>query len=165
LAKEAGATFIVPVNFPTLPKLPSEDDWEQVTLDQLRAWDWAAENPAVLRQQKLEVALTTYGLSDKKSFRKNLKLALDRGLSEDDALAALTTAPAKLCGVEKQLGTIEPGKIANLTIVDGKGYFDSEAKVREVWIDGRNYHAQPAKDSEKDAKKDEPADKEKEAKA
>ena len=165
LAKETGATFIVPLNFPTLPKLPSEDDWEQISLDQLRAWDWAAENPAVLRQQKLEIALTTYGLSDQKSFRKNLKLAVDRGLSEDDALAALTTVPAKLCGVEKQLGTIEPGKIANLTIVDGKGYFDPEAKVREVWIDGRNYHAQPAKDAAKEAKKDDAADKEKEAKA
>src|SRR6185436_9528061 len=160
LAKEAGATFIVPVNFPTLPKLPSEDDWEQVTLDQLRAWDWAAENPALLRQQGREIALTTYGLSDKKSFRKNLRLALDRGLSEDDALAALTTVPAKLCGVERQLGTIEKGKIANLTVVDGKGYFDPEARVRDVWIDGRTYHLQPGKE----APADETKDKEKEAK-
>ena len=162
LAKEAGATFIVPVNFPNLPKLPSEDDWEQVTLDNLRAWDWAAENPALLSQQKLDIALTTYSLADKKVFRKNVKAAVERGLSEDDALAALTTIPAKLCGVEKQLGTIEPGKIANLTIVDGKGYFDPEARVREVWVDGRNYHVQPAKE---EAKKDEAADKEKEAKA
>ena len=165
LAKETDATFIVPLNFPKLPKWPGEDDWEQTSLDQLRAWDWAAENPAVLRQQGREIALTTYSLSDKKSFRKNLKLALDRGLSETDALAALTTVPAKLCGVEKQLGTIEPGKIANLTVVDGKGYFDPEAKVREVWVDGRNYHAQPAKESEKEAKKDEPKDEEKNAKA
>ncbi len=162
LAKEAGATFIVPVNFPNLPKLPSEEDWEQVTLDQLRAWDWAAENPALLRQQKLDITLTTYSLADKKVFRKNVKAALERGLSETDALAALTTIPAKLCGVDKQLGTIEPGKIANLTIVDGKGYFDPEARVREVWVDGRNYHIQPAKE---EAKKDESADKEKEAKA
>ena len=73
LAKETGATFIVPVNFPNLPKLPSEDDWEQVTLDNLRAWDWAAENPALLRQQKLDIALTTYSLADKKVFRKNVK--------------------------------------------------------------------------------------------
>lgn len=162
LAKETGATFIVPVNFPSLPKLPSEDDWEQVTLDNLRAWDWAAENPALLRQQKLDVALTTYSLADKKVFRKNVKAAVERGLSEEDTLAALTTIPAKLCGVEKQLGTIEPGKIANLTIVDGGGYFDPEARVREVWVDGRNYHAQPAKE---EAKKDDSADKEKEAKA
>lgn len=165
LAKETGATFIVPVNFPTLPKLPSEDDWDEVSLDQLRAWDWAAENPAVLRQQGREIALTTYGLSDKKAFRKNLKSALERGLSEDDALAALTTVPARLCGVEKQLGTVEPGKIANLTIVDGKGYFDPEAKVREVWVDGRNYHVAPGKETAKEAKKDDTADPEKEAKA
>jgi imidazolonepropionase-like amidohydrolase len=148
LIKATASTFVVPVNFPSLPKLPSEDDWEQVTLDQLRAWDWAAENPAVLRQQGRDIALTTYGLTDKKVFRKNLKLALDRGLSEDDALAALTTVPARLCGVEKQLGTIEPGKIANLTVVNGKGYFDPEAKVREVWIDGR-IHRGPIEEAKK----------------
>jgi imidazolonepropionase-like amidohydrolase len=164
LVKETGATFIVPLNFPKLPKWPAEDDWEQATLDQLRAWDWAAENPALLRQQGREIALTTYGLSDKKSFRKNLRLALDRGLSESDALAALTTVPARLCGVEKQLGTIEPGKLANLTVVDGNGYFDPEAEVREVWIDGRNYHAQPAKELAREPKQDDSGDKDKEAK-
>jgi imidazolonepropionase-like amidohydrolase len=138
LAKATGAQFIVPLNFPTLPDMPGEDDWDQVSLDQLRAWDWAAENPALLRRQGLEIALTTYGLSDKKKFRQNLQLALDRGLSETDALAALTTVPAKLCGVENQLGTIEAGKLANLTVVDGS-YFDPKAKIREVWIDGRVY--------------------------
>lgn len=164
LAKETGATFIVPVNFPTIPKLPGEDDWDEVSLDQLRAWDWAAENPALLRQQGREIALTTYGLSDKKAFRKNIKSALERGLSEVGALAALTTVPAKLCGVDQQLGTIEPGKIANLTIVDGKGYFDPEARVREVWVDGRNYHIASGKEPAKETKKDDAA-LEKEAKA
>ncbi len=137
LAKATGATFIVPVDFPVLPKLPDESDWEQVRLDQLRAWDWAPENPALLRQQGCELALTTYGLSDTKKFRPNLRLALDRGLSETVALAALTTVPARLCGVESQLGTIEAGKLANLTVVDGTNYFDPSSKVCEVWIDGR----------------------------
>src|SRR4029077_957196 len=100
LAAATGTTFIVPVNFPTLPKLPDDGDWDQVSLDQLRAGDWAPENPALLRQRGREIALTTYGLSDKKDFRRNLRLALDRGLSETDALAALTTLPAKLCGVQ-----------------------------------------------------------------
>jgi imidazolonepropionase-like amidohydrolase len=143
LAKLTGATFIVPVNFPTLPKLPDEDDWEQVTLDELRAWDWAPENPALLRQQGLSIALTTYGLDDKKDFQKNVRLALDRGLSEEDALAALTTIPAKLCGVEDELGTIEPGKLANLTIVAGTNYFAGYAKVSAVWIDGKFFPSPP----------------------
>jgi len=139
LAKATQSTFIVPLNFPTLPKPPTEADWDQVRLDQLRAWDWASENPTVLRKQGLEVALTTYGLSDKKKFRSNLRLALDRGLSETDALAALTTVPARLCGVQDRLGTIEAGKIANLTVVSDGGYFNADSKVREVWIGGRVY--------------------------
>ena len=137
LAKATGATFIVPLDFPALPKLPDEADWEQIGLDSLRAWDWAPENPVLLRQQGREVALTTFGLSDPKKFRPNLRLALDRGLSETDALAALTTVPARLCGVESQLGTIETGKLAYLTVVEGTNYFDPLAHVREVWIDGQ----------------------------
>jgi len=131
------STFIVPLNLPAAPRMPDEDDWQSVSLDTLRAWDWAPENPALLRSQGKEVALTTHGLADKKSFRKNLQQAVDRGLSESDALAAITTIPAKLCGVDAQLGTIEPGKIANLTVVEGS-YFNPDARVREVWIDGRH---------------------------
>ncbi|MDB6108285.1 MAG: amidohydrolase [Pedosphaera sp.] len=148
LAKAAGVPFIVPLDFPSLPKMPQEDDWEQVTLDELRTWDWAPENPAVLRNQGLEIAFTTHGLAEKKDFRKNLRLAIDRGLTEDNALAALTTVPARLCGMDKQLGTIEAGKQANLTIVEGQGYFDPEAKVRSVWIDGRFYRIEPPESKE-----------------
>ena len=49
----------------------------------------------------------------------------------------------RLCGAERQIGTIEPGKIANLTVVEGNSYFDPEAPVRAVWIDGR-VHPTPA---------------------
>lgn len=145
LMKAFNAPFIVPLNLPSAPKLPDEDDWLDVSLDQLRHWDWAAENAAVLRQQGLEVALTTHALADRKVFRKNLRLAMDRGLTERDALAALTTVPARLCGIADRLGTIEKGKIANLTVVEGAGYFDAEAKVKQVWIDGEVFDTQPPK--------------------
>lgn len=145
LARAADAPFIVPVDFPTVPKLPAEEDWNEFSLDQLRRWDWAPENPAVLRRQGLRIALTTHGLGERKQFREKVPLAVRRGLSEDDALAALTTVPAGLCGVDKLLGTIEPGRIANLTVVEGGSWFDSKNKVREVWIDGRRYEVSPAK--------------------
>ncbi len=127
--------FIVPLNFPSAPKLPSDADWDAVPLDLLRHWDWAPENPAVLRRAGIEVALTTTGLPDRKDFRRNLRAAIDRGLAEPDALAALTTIPAKLCGLSAQLGSIEPGKRAFLTVVDGS-YFAPTSHVRAVWIDG-----------------------------
>ncbi|MFN7141061.1 MAG: amidohydrolase family protein, partial [Limisphaerales bacterium] len=68
-------------------------------------------------------------------------------------LAALTTFPAKLCGVAHRLGTIEKGKLAHLTIVDGN-YFD-DGKVREVWVDGRIYQLDVAPAKSDEAKKKE----------
>ena len=162
LAKATKASFIVPVNFPEAPKMPEPEDWDQVGLDFLRAWDWAPENPALLRQEGLEVALTMHGLADRKDFRKNLRLAMDRGLSELDALAALTTVPAALCGMSGQLGTLEPGKVASLTVVEGDGYFTPTNRVREVWIDGRRYPSRPVRkpdSDDKSAPKDKPAEK------
>ena len=142
VAKEAGAAMVVPLNYPVAPKLEEDDDWTQVSLDQLRAWDWAPEDAALMRKQGLEVAISTHGLGDRGVFRRNLRAAIDRGLSEDDALAALTTVPAKLCGVEERLGTIEGGKIANLTVVQGS-YFDPKSRVAAVWVDGRPYPVKP----------------------
>lgn len=152
LAKATGASFIVPVVFPAPPKFPDDAAWENVSLDQLRHWDWAAENPAILRRNGVEIALTTHGLGDRKDFRKNIRAAVDRGLSESDALAALTTVPARLLGLSSQLGTLDPGKVANLTVCDAKGYFDPEGKLRSVWVDGQPYEMAPGKDTKAEAK-------------
>ena len=43
--------------------------------------------------------------------------------------------PAKLLGVDALLGTIAPGKFANLTVVEGE-LFDEKAVVRDVWVGG-----------------------------
>ena len=138
LMRDVESSFIVPLQFPEPPKMPDEADWAEVSLDNLRAWDWAPENAAVLRKEKRQVALTLYGLADRKSFRKNLRAAIDRGLTEDQALDALTAVPAKLCGAEADLGTIESGKIANLTVVSGS-YFNPGDRILEVWVNGQPF--------------------------
>jgi imidazolonepropionase-like amidohydrolase len=66
--------------------------------------------------------------------------AIARGLTEDQALAAVTTNPAKLLGVSGKLGVIAPGAIANLTVTRGP-LFGENSKVREVWVDGARYEA------------------------
>ena len=135
---KAGVPFIVPLQFPALPKLPEDSAWDSVPLDLLRAWDWAPENPALLARSGLTIALTTHALPDRKAFRTQLRAAMDRGLSETDALAALTTAPAALCGLADRLGTLEAGKLAHLTVVEpgASGFFDPSLRVLAVWIDG-----------------------------
>ena len=169
LVKPAATRFIVPINFPKAPNMPSDSDWERVSLDQLRAWDWAAENPVLLHKNGLEIAFTTHGLKDKKTFRKNLAKVIERGLAKRDALAALTTTPAKLTGASDQLGTVEPGKLANLIVVEGD-YFDPKAKLKGLWIEGRWTSFEPEKlawidKKQEEDKADEKPDDKKEDKA
>jgi hypothetical protein len=66
---------------------------------------------------------------------KNLRRMIAAGLTEDQALAALTTSPAQLMGLSDRLGTVDNGKIANLVLSD-KPYFHEKAKVRYVFVDG-----------------------------
>lgn len=68
-------------------------------------------------------------------FLKNIRLLVDYGLSEEAALAALTTHPAKLLGLERILGSIEKGKLANLVITTDS-LFRKDAEVKHVFVDG-----------------------------
>jgi imidazolonepropionase-like amidohydrolase len=153
LVKPLATRFIVPINFPKAPKMPNDSDWDRVSLDQLRAWDWASDNPVLLQKNGFEIALTTHGLKDKKTFRENLAKIIERGLTKRDALAALTTTPARLTGVTDQLGTIEAGKLANLVVVEGD-YFNPKAKLKGVWIEGRWNTLEPEKLAWSDKKKE-----------
>src|SRR5690606_29995954 len=70
--------------------------------------------------------------------RENLRRIVAAGLSEDDALAALTTTPAALLGLDRSLGTVEPGKMANLVVTKGS-YFAEDAPVRFVFVEGQRF--------------------------
>lgn len=68
-------------------------------------------------------------------FLKNIRLLVEHGLSEEGALAALTTAPARQLGLERLLGTIEKGKLANLVITTDS-LFKKDTEVKHVFVDG-----------------------------
>ncbi|TAK59389.1 MAG: hypothetical protein EPO24_07905, partial [Bacteroidetes bacterium] len=136
--KQTGAPIILPINFPETPAVKTSEDAIGVTLQELRHWDEAPENPKRLQEAGVQFALTTSTLKDVGSFSANVRKAVERGLSADAALAALTTTPAKLFGVEKKLGTLENGKMANFFITDGE-LFNEKTKVYETWVDGKRY--------------------------
>jgi imidazolonepropionase-like amidohydrolase len=60
------------------------------------------------------------------------------GMSASDALVAATSSAAELMGLADELGTIEPGKRADLVVVDGDPFeLGSLAdRVEQVWQDG-----------------------------
>ncbi|MEF2575368.1 MAG: amidohydrolase [Eisenbergiella sp.] len=62
-------------------------------------------------------------------------LAHKAGLSENDALLAITLNPARHLGVDDRVGTLEEGKDADLVITDGSP-LSMETKVHAVYIDG-----------------------------
>jgi imidazolonepropionase-like amidohydrolase len=73
-----------------------------------------------------------------RDIQANLRRMIAAGLTEDQALAALTTTPAQLLGIADRVGSVDNGKIANLVISD-KPYFTEKAKVRYVFVDGVLY--------------------------
>lgn len=91
-------------------------------------------NPATLFKEKINFALTTFGLSES-SFLKNLQAAIKAGLPAEAALKAMTVEPARVLGLDKQLGSLEPGKIANIILTKGE-LFDEKTKVVRVFVDG-----------------------------
>jgi imidazolonepropionase-like amidohydrolase len=145
--KETKAPIILPVNFPDAPNVNTPEEALDVSLEELRHWDFAPENPARLKQAGIPFALTTSTLKDVSKFRMLVRTAIDRGLKADDALAALTTIPAKMLGMEKQLGTIESGKAANFVLTDGE-LFGEKTKIRETWVDGKRYEVKAPAQSE-----------------
>jgi imidazolonepropionase-like amidohydrolase len=73
-----------------------------------------------------------------KDVHGNLRRMIDAGLPQDAALAALTTNVAEILGVSNRLGTIEPGKIANLVLTTGP-LFGEGMTIRSVMVDGQLY--------------------------
>jgi hypothetical protein len=134
--KSTNAPIILPVNFPDPPNVNTPGEALNISLEEMRHWDFAPENPARLRKSGVTFALTTATLKDVTKFRTLVRNAIDHGLKADDALASLTTIPATLLGMEKRLGTIEAGKAANFVLTDD-GLFEEKTKIRETWIDGK----------------------------
>ncbi len=136
--KNTGFPVILPVNFPKPPDVENPDDAEQIDLRTLKHWYNAPENPKRLNDVGVTFAFTTYRLENASEFLQRIRKAVERGLPEDVALSALTLTPAKLLELDKLLGSIEPGKMANFIITD-KNIFDDNAKILQVWVDGEKY--------------------------
>jgi imidazolonepropionase-like amidohydrolase len=87
-----------------------------------------------------------------KDIPANLRRMIAAGLTEDQALAALTTTPAQLLGIADRVGSVDNGKIANLVISD-KPYFNEKAKVRYVFVDGMLYNYEVKEEKKSDSAK------------
>ena len=67
-----------------------------------------------------------------------LSLMVEGGMTPLEALTATTRTAAELMGLDSDLGTVEPGKLADLVVVDGDPFeFDTLGRrVEQVWMAG-----------------------------
>jgi imidazolonepropionase-like amidohydrolase len=142
--RATGRSVIVPLNFPKAPNVGTTEAAMEVSLEELKHWDLAPENPARLAEEGVNIVLTSHGLATRDEFLERVRKSVTRGLDQQAALAALTTAPAALLGIEQLAGTVEPGRLANLVVSNGN-IFESGAKVEETWVVGKRYRVAEAK--------------------
>ncbi|HYJ86656.1 MAG TPA: amidohydrolase family protein, partial [Pyrinomonadaceae bacterium] len=95
-----------------------------------------------LAAARVAFAFQSGGLANITDFAANIQRAIENGLTRDDALKALTASPAEILVVSDRLGSIEVGKIANLTVTRGD-LFDRNRQITHVFIDGRQVDLRP----------------------
>jgi imidazolonepropionase-like amidohydrolase len=143
--KEGKTPVLVSLRWPArtrgIGQTPEDDESE--TMRNLELRDKAASTPAELQKAGIKFAFYSDGVDQPRELHRAVKKAIDSGLSFDDALKALTLAPAEIFGVADRLGTIEKGKIANLLVTKGD-LFQDRTTVEFVLIDGVKYAPPPA---------------------
>lgn len=124
-ADKAAATLNksgVPVIFTNLLGLPSGSD----------AYDKNYAAPKRLHEAGVKFCIAT---TDAPNLAVMAGTAAAYGLPRDEALKAITLYPAQILGVEKDLGSLEVGKIADLLITDGDP-LDLHTKIKRMYQNG-----------------------------
>jgi len=62
-------------------------------------------------------------------------MSVAHGLAEEEALRAMTIYPAKILGIDDKLGSLEPGKMANVVIWTGSP-IQLTSRVKTLIING-----------------------------
>jgi imidazolonepropionase-like amidohydrolase len=140
--KAANVPVLLSLNFPRRTAAASPDA-EPEPLRLLRDRVEAPKTAGRLAAAGVRFAFQSGGMTQMNDFLANAARAVENGLAPMDAVRALTIRPAEILGVAQQLGTVEVGKIANLTVTRGD-LFAKDRRITHVFIDGRPVELRPA---------------------
>lgn len=124
---------LVSVKWPVAPS--SAEDRAEQPLRVIRDRALSPTTPSVLARAGVRFALVS-APGKTADLIPGIRKAMENGLTADDALRAVTLTPAAIFGVDRQLGSIERGKIANLVISNGP-VFSEGSKITRLFVDGR----------------------------
>lgn len=137
---QSGASVLVSLKWPERARDADPEVEEPLRTLELR--EHAPAAPAALAKAGVKFAFYAGGVERPADLRAAVKKAIDAGLDREAAVRALTLSAAEIYGVADRIGSIEPGKIANLTITDGD-LFQASTKIKFVVIDGVKYEPAP----------------------
>ena len=139
--KSSNTPLFLSLDVPDEPKDAKEDD-KSAEMKALEARRMEFYKIHVSQAAKLSEAGIPFGFSvgnvRANAVLKNVRTYIENGLSEDAALAALTTNPASIFGISNIAGTVEQGKLANL-LVSTAPIFSKDAQVKLMFVDGDKF--------------------------
>jgi len=99
-------------------------------------YDAAYANAAVLHRAGIEVAILAADDDNTRNLPHHAGVASAFGLPREEALRAVTLTPARILGLERELGSLRAGKVADLVVTDGD-LLEASTRVLHVLVDGR----------------------------
>ncbi|MAE87920.1 MAG: amidohydrolase [Flammeovirgaceae bacterium] len=136
--KSANISLIIPVTFPDAYDVEDPIAALDVSLADMKHWELAPANAKMLADAGVEFAFTTSGLKKTDDFWSALRKTVKYGLTEEQALKAVTYTPAKYYNMTSSVGALKKGMAANFFIASGN-IFDEKAKIHQTWVQGKKY--------------------------
>ena len=134
--RATSSTALVDVSWPE--EREDADPEEYTPLRVLRFRDRAPSSPMELASVNVAFAFFGSKAESPEDFMKGVAKAIEKGLPVERAVQALTLDAARVYGLDDRLGSLEPGKIANLVVFEGDP-FGEKSRPKMVFIDGQKY--------------------------
>ena len=99
--------------------------------------DQPFKSPAMLQKAGIPFCLSVNGNWQQRNLPLMAGQAVAFGLAYEDAVAAVTSVPAKMLGIDKTVGTLENTKDATLIITEGDVFDMRTSKVIYAFIRGK----------------------------
>ena len=95
------------------------------------------DNPALLHRAGVKIAICTdHPETPIQYLPLCAAMAVRGGLDPEEALAAITSSAAEIAGLSKRVGTLTPGKDADVVVTKGHP-FDWNGGIKAVFLNGR----------------------------
>lgn len=94
------------------------------------------ENAARLHAAGVTLAIASFDSHNSRNIKQAAGMAVSYGMPWDAALEAITLRPAQIWGVADRIGTIEPGRVADVVVWSGDP-LELTTVVRHVFIEGQ----------------------------